>query len=568
MPFRLPPIPNIAALSVLTAVPLACAAQTEPPATPLMAPLLGAVSNFGQGNQPGVLENAIALGLTDLRDGLYWDRVETTLGEFEFDGPQTTFPDEILSEDLSLSLTLNWGHPLFEDGATPTTPEGIAAFGAFAGVLAERFPDLDAVEIGNEFNGVDFVRGPLKDVSPEERAKAHAQLLAAASEAARGVRDDIRILGGASHSIPLAYLWAVLDAGGGDHMDALALHPYTTPPEQLARQIEVLRRHPAAADMPIEITEFGSSDPEAAASYMLRDYCQMALSGVTRAVWYPLTPRGDGLVPLMEKDGRLTGAGRAFRAVQKHFAEKPVTGIDADPFTYGCRFGEDAMLLWGEPREVTVTDTVEIFDAEGQPLDGPQTLSRDAPLILQAAGPIALGDQVKLGDQELIADSFDQFGYPSADGAPAPTDPFERLIRVDGQETALSTMPGQEASGTLWTPYLGDKGQRPLRLTAEQLLPGGSAERPVEIVHRYVATEAMEVALEATFEVAERSDDGIAVRLLLNDEELETQSGKAAITMAPEAISLAAGDRLEIAVGPDGNANGDVTRYRITLRAP
>ena len=564
------PLPRLAALC-LAAWPALAAAQDDASSLPLpmTAPLLGAASNFGQGVQPGMLRNAVALGVTDLRDGLNWGLAQTRADAYDFSDPRTAYPRDVLDAGLSLSLTLNWGNPLWEGGDTPVTPEGIAAFGRFAGALARQYPGLDAVEIGNEFNSADFLRGPLETASATARAEAHAALLAAAAQVLRAEDPAIRLLGGASHSIPLGYLWAVLDAGGAAHMDALAMHPYTTPPEQLARQVAVLRRHPKAASLPIEITEFGSADPAAAAGYMLRDYCQMALSGVTRAVWYPLNPRGDGLVPLMTADGRITGAGRAFRIITGEFAGREVRDAAPDPFTYGCRFGEDTMLLWGAPRELRVADGIELRDPEGRVLAPPYALSRETPLILRGTtGRIDIGDGVELGPQRLIADSFDQFGYPAADGTPPEGDPFERFLRIDGREAPLATMPGQEAGGTLWTPYLGDPGQRPLRLTADQLLPGRSAAHPVEIVHRWTAPEPMRVALTARFDVAARSEDGITVALTRNGEEIAAEESSGVIEIAPPPMPLAAGDVLEIAVGPGGSAAGDVTEYRITLRVP
>lgn len=140
--------------------------------------------------------------------------------------------------------------------------------------------------------------------------------------------------------------------GAGRYMDALAFHPYTTPPEQLARQIAVLRRVPGLSGMPLEATEFGDPNPATAPGTFLRYYCQMALSGVSRAVWYPLNPRGDGLTPLIGADLMPTPVGRAFATAQRLMEHRPATDAAPDPFTYGCRFGASTWLLWGAPRAV------------------------------------------------------------------------------------------------------------------------------------------------------------------------------------------------------------------------
>ena len=128
------PLPRLAALC-LAAWPALAAAQDDASSTPLpmTAPLLGAASNFGQGVQPGMLRNAVALGVTDLRDGLNWGLAQTRADDYDFSDPRAAYPRDVLDAGLSLSLTLNWGNPLWEGGDTPVTPEGIAAFGRFAG---------------------------------------------------------------------------------------------------------------------------------------------------------------------------------------------------------------------------------------------------------------------------------------------------------------------------------------------------------------------------------------------------------------------------------------------------
>jgi hypothetical protein len=79
-------------------------------------------------------------------------------------------------------------------------------------------------------------------------------------------------------------------------MDAMVIHPYDVRPEQLVRQIALLRREvPTAAEMPVAVTEFGLADAQAAPAYLMKSYCQQAVAGVNLAVCYPLFPAGDGL---------------------------------------------------------------------------------------------------------------------------------------------------------------------------------------------------------------------------------------------------------------------------------
>ncbi|SFJ37166.1 glycosyl hydrolase [Jannaschia pohangensis] len=551
----------------MNAMRLACLALALLLAAPasgqeVTGPRLGAASNMGQGITPRLTRLATALGVRDLRDGLSWTRAEQRAGDIRFDGARLTFPDQMAQMGIAAGIVLNWGNPLFDDGDTPHTPAAIDAFGGFAAQVATRFPNLDHLEIGNEFNGVNFVRGPLAEMSPLERARAYVPLLASAATQVRAVRPDLRILGGATHSIPAGWLWEVLDAGGAEHMDALAIHPYTTPAEQLVRQLAVLRRHPDAARLPIEVTEFGHPDPARAAGHFLRNYCQMALGGVTRAVWYPFNERGDGLVPLVADGGRVTSAGRAFRLIAERMEGRPVRDAAPDPFTYACRFGGDVTIVWGAPRGLDLPEGVTVLDAEGAVVTAPATLSEKEPLVLLHAD----GAEAIAARTDIAADSYHQFAYPAANGDPAPSDGFDRFARRGGTRIDLVTLPGQEASGTPWFPYLGVPALRPLRLTAETLVPGGGPADPVEILHRYVAPVDQVLTLEARFDVPDRSADGIAVTISLDGEVLAEASGKDPFDITRNGIALAEGQTLDIAVGPNGTPRGDVIGYRITLR--
>ncbi|MEM1387910.1 MAG: hypothetical protein AAGG54_09900 [Pseudomonadota bacterium] len=526
---------------------------------PRIGPSLSAASNFSQGRQDGMFRLVRALGLADLRDGMTWSRVETAPGMYRFDNHRTRYPAQLA--DTTIGVVLNWGNPLYDGGATPVSDEALGAFGRYAAALIEQYPNIENLEIGNEINGVNFVRGPMREMAPLERARAYTRMIIAAAEAAKAVRPDIRIVGGATHSLPGAFLWEVLDAGGAEVMDAIAVHPYTTPAEQLQRQFAVLRRHPDAARLPFEVTEFGTPDPDQAAAHFVRNYCQMALSSVTRVAWYPLNRRGDGMIPIVEPDGRLTGAGRALRLIQSRMEGRPVRDIAPDPFTYGCQFGDDTAVLWGVPRAIEGIDGLELRAADGSVVEA-AAFDEATPLILIGDDPVA---QIRLAGQTRLADSFHQFSYPDPGDETRDTDGFERFILHKGSVIAFETRPGQDARGTPWYPYLGVPRFRPMRLTAENMVPGVVGGSPAEIVHRYVASEDVIANLTARFAVGERSEDGIVVTVLLDGDVLVERDGIGEIEVLLPGLPLAAGAALDIIVGPKDSARGDVVQYRLIL---
>ncbi|PRY25157.1 hypothetical protein CLV78_102334 [Aliiruegeria haliotis] len=546
-------------LSALLASSFATAAFADP----AIAPTLGAASNFGQGWQPRMLQAALDAGIRDFRDAVYWDRVERAPGEYVFDTQETLWPDRLPAAGAGTSLTVNNGHSAHDGGATPHSPAAVEAFAAHAAATALRFPAIHSVEVGNEFNSANFVSGPVKDGSLQERAEAYVALLRATEAAVRTERPNVRILGGGVHSIPAGYLAMVADLGGADLMDALVVHPYSTPPEQFARQVGVLRWQPAWSDMPLEVTEFGDTNPETAPGYLLRYYCQMAVSGVERVIWYALNDRGDGHVPLISPRGKVTETGRTWQQIARRMAGREVVAFEPDPYTYGCRFGDEVLVIWGAPRRVSASDSVAFLGPAGDPEEGPHTLSATDPLVLVATEGSVLADP-QFAPQPLLADSFHDYRYPH-EGDPHPdADPFRRYV-LRGREVPLLTRPGQERGGVPWVPYRAAADDPMVRLTAETLLPGGTGERPAEIVHLWEAGLDRVIDLGIDLSPAARSDDGVTLRVALNGQLLHEQIVAEPLEWRLDGLAVKDGDRLEIAVGPNRTATGDVTQYRFRI---
>ncbi|WP_255405954.1 hypothetical protein [Novosphingobium sp. CF614] len=561
-------------LAAITATMPADAPVQQRQASSTAAPMrLGAASNFSQGWSERTWRAALDLPLRRLRDGIRWADVERTPGQYQFDKPTTTWPDRFPDGGAGITLTLNWGNPLYDDGETPHSPQALAAFGRFAAAVTRRFPHIDTLEIGNEINGSNFVSGPVKDAGLAERGRYHLAMVRAAAAAVRKVRPDVRVIGGSTHSLPAGFLWPLLDMPGAGAIEGLAVHPYTTPIDQLPAQIGLLRRHGPAAALPLHVTEFGSEDTRRAADDLMRGYATLAALGAAEMDWYPFNERGDGLVPLVGRDGMLTDAGKAFRFIQSRLAGLAARDTSPDRFTSVRAFGLDTQVLWGAPRAVTIDAAkVTAFDAAGARLD-PRGLSlrEDRALVLIGREPLAAGQSIRLGCNPLIADSFHQFGYPQPGplpgplpgGSQAPGDGFARFVRVAGREMPFEVMPGQQRAGVPWTPYLGRAGMANLRLMADTMLPaiGG---KDGAIIHRYLAGRDARVRLVAEFTVSQDSADGITVALARDEREILARAGSAPVRIDLH-LTLRKGQTLTLSVGPGANARGDTTRYRIQV---
>lgn len=548
--------------AALALAPISAAADLEQDA--LIAPRLGAATNFGQSWFPQYLSGGERLGLDFYRDEMFWKGIEQADGRFVFDNPRTRYPHRIEALDRDLMFIVNNGHPSYDDGWSPSSDEAVQAFANYAVRLVSAYPAITTLEVGNEMNSETFATGPGWSAPLPVRAASYAKLARATVDAVRAVRPDIRILGGAAHSIPIAWFREIFKHGLDDAFDALVIHPYTVPPEQLARQIALLRQMvPQTRDLPLAVTEFGEDDAEAAPDYLIKFYCQMAVSNVESAIWYPLNPRGDEMTALLNKVGTPTPTGEAFRTAAAWFEGRVVQEVRPDPFTYGCLFGSDTLVLWGAPRQVVLSDDVYAYAANGARIEGSRfTLSADVPMILRSERvPVRLAqDSVWLGPHGLIADSYHQFGFPGYG-----SDPFERLVVQAGREAPLLTRPGQETDGVPWVPYLSSDIDWLARASASWAVPSTQAG-PIDILYRYRADAPARVDAAIWVSPSARSEDGVTVTLRLNGQALAKERVRTAKWVTVPNLSLRRGDLVDVALGPNENDAGDYAQFRVQLR--
>ena len=530
---------------------------------------LGAAANFSQGWSDVTYDAALALGVEEFRDSILWSQVERAPGVYTFDQRKTQYPARLAEDGKRLVLTVASSNPLYDDGKTPHSPEGVAAFARFVAAVVREYPAVSAVEVGNEFNSGDFVTGPVREGGIGQRARYHVALLEAVAREVRAVRPDLPILGGATHSLPAGYLWSVLEQAAPGSIDGLAVHPYTTDIDQLPAQTGVLRRNPRARSMPMQVTEYGTKDEADAPDHMLRGYAAMASLGYAALHWYPLNERADGLVPLIRRDGSVTGAGEAFRFIEAQLAARTARDISPDRFTFVHAFsransGPDRLVLWGDPRPISLMRSdIEAFDARGNRI-GPAelALSPQHAVVLAGSRPIRLGEDVVLGCTTLVADSFYQFDYPQR-GAGEARRAFAASLSLEGEEQPLATMPGQQRAGVPWLPYLGLTDRPGVRLTADRMLLTGATSRGAAVTLRWVTPSAGRLQIEARFTPSEQNRGPFTVELRQGAQVLFSRSGTTAVQF-DDSLPLQGSDPLEIRLTRTG-AEPVSADYRVRL---
>lgn len=212
-------------------------ASEKAKAEPVMAPVLGAATNYGQSWFPETFEASRSLPVGDYRDEIFWKLIDKADGRFSYDLGRTQYPEHLAQHGLGFSIMINNGHPDYDDGKTPHNAEAVDAYARFAANVVTKYPSVHSIEVGNEMNSKTFATGPGWDGNLQSRAESYAALLKATSRKVRQANPSVKILGGAAHSIPLAWFQVLFDLGAADDMDAIVIHPYTVPAEQIRRQI-------------------------------------------------------------------------------------------------------------------------------------------------------------------------------------------------------------------------------------------------------------------------------------------------------------------------------------------
>ena len=526
---------------------------------------LGAASNFSQGWNETLFRAALSLPLQDWRDSIRWADVEKVKGHYSFDTPMTRYPQRLAKAKARLTLTLNWGNPLYDSGKTPHSDEALAAFRRFVAEVVRRYPAIDTIEVGNEINGSNFVNGPVKDEGLVKRRAYHLAMVRSAAEGVKIAQPPVRVIGGSVHSLPGGFLWPLLEDPAATFLQGLAVHPYTTPIEQLPQQFGVLRRHDGLRLRDLYITEFGSQNAETGPDELVRAYAVLSSLGAAELDWFPLNDRSDGFVPLLSRTGQPTQVGRAFRFVAERLAPHRARDISPDRFTFIYAFGPDTLVLWGAPRPIRIDPAVvTAFDAAGNRVDpGGMMLDETRAVVLKGQRPLVMGANVHLGCLSLIADSFLGFSYPSAEAAGNPPTGFVVSAETARGKVPLATLPGQQSDGVPWTPYLGLGGAALPRVLADLAIPGPESS----VFPEFRARRASTLLIQSEFAAAHPGAAGAKISLFMDGRPIRL-SAQSSLGRVEKSLEVRSGQKLSFAIGWNRTARDSATRYRIRLFDP
>ena len=572
--------------TVTTPVAVATPTSTPTPIPVAVTPnkmALGAATAFAQqGWDFSILDTARSMGATTLRDGVSWSDIETTAGTYQFSSAKVNYLDTLITKGFLVTLLVSDSNPLYDGGNTVYTDAGRAAYAKYVVATLDRFPGVKSVEISNEYNAFNFVTGPVLTGGYGLRQQYYYDMLRTVYAAVKASHPNVKVLGGAAIDIPVGYFKPLFALGALNYMDGITIHPYDTDPEQLEKQLGILRTAMGTTPRPIYVTEFAKevdSIPDTA-SYLVKATTVMATSGVAEADWYALRQQGSASniwyknVALASFSGQLLAPGQAFQMMsQQVLAKGAGTRVAVDDFTYAYEFGQNAMVIWGEPRSLTVTTSAKFYNAQGAQIAQPTAISEDSPIIIVSDTPLIYGGNVTLGATQLVADSYDQFDFTYDVSGPATYEgPWAYYAYGTRRQTfdVMYTQGGGEISSSDWIPYIGSNSLRPFTMSANKLNPVdfGSASSPdiYKPVLRYTSPFSGSFNINGTWDVGSGSADGVDLTVQVNTHTVLSTTFTGHYDMAVKNVTINKSDVVNVILGTNKNVTGgDSTAYRVKI---
>lgn len=160
-------------------------------------------------------------GLGILRDELRWDIIEKSPGVYEIPEEKLNEINLIADSGKDIMLVLCYWNPLYDNGMTPHTDEGITAFANYAAYLASTLKGkVKYFEVWNEYNAMPLFNNGY------EPPETYAKMLKATYTAIKEVNKDAVVVGIGTGDINKEFAKTVFDNGGYDYLDAVSVHAY------------------------------------------------------------------------------------------------------------------------------------------------------------------------------------------------------------------------------------------------------------------------------------------------------------------------------------------------------
>lgn len=555
----------------------------------------GVVTHFAHGWPQSILPSVARAGLAGIRDEQPWKLLEQQPQQFGVPAYLDHYVKAARRLDLDTLVALTFGNPLYDNGQTPFSEAGMAAYARYCREVVRHFGEqVPAVEVWNEFNG-QFADGPVLS----NRPLFYTGLLQQAAREIKRARPAETVVGGGAAGVPLRYFHQLFDYGALSEMDVVQIHPYRTIPEGVEYEVQDLREMIAAfnagASKPIWATEAGIGPPksrEQAAEFLVRLITLLVSEQVDRVYWYLLRDYdhfvGMGLLEWDEGTGASSPA-LAYAAYAtlsrmlagRQFVRREPTDERTRIYLF-ARGGDDVRVAWAPTAPSTITveaeTAVSVIGLDGREL---RVISpKGAASLPLTERPIFIVGKVtaitESRNDQLVTDSVDDFSsrqsernwwygsYGAADAAGSPARPGSHDFRTAdiGKDKAIDRWADSRF------PFLA--------VGRELMHPAMLGETPIPAVRRWRSDEDSTMRISGWVSREAENGDGVQLEIALDGAVVwsETIGGPGHAKSAEFDFDkpIHKGTTVDFVVWPgptpDSNIDFDATMLRVEIVEP
>jgi polysaccharide biosynthesis protein PslG len=294
-------LPLILLLSLLGGcAPSDCRFGSASAASPAIPQGMGVNIHFTD-PQPGEMKMIHDAGFTWVRMDFKWDATERERGQYDF-ADYDRLIKAVEEYKMGALFILDYGNPLYDNGAPPRTDETRKAFASWAVAAAKHFSNRGIIwEIYNEPNHTTFW-------PPRPKASEYVELALAVGRAFQSELPNEKLTGPAVSEMDYAFLESCFKSGLLNYWFAVSVHPYLrSDPEGAAfeycRLRKMIRRYqaPGVAVRPTISGEWGYSsawrgmNEDTQGALFARQMLTNAANEIPISIWYDW--RDDGTDP-------------------------------------------------------------------------------------------------------------------------------------------------------------------------------------------------------------------------------------------------------------------------------
>jgi|SRR5882672_76225 len=179
--------------------------------------------------RPGEMKMIAAAGVRWVRMDLKWDATEREPGRYDF-SEYDRLMAALDTYKIRALFILDYGNPLYDNGAPPRTEATRQAFARWAAAAAKHFTGRGAIwEVYNEPNHSLFW-------PPQPNAQEYVALALSVGRAFRQAVPGEKLVGPATSEIDFEFLESCFRAGLLEYWSAVSIHPYRRDEPETAAQ--------------------------------------------------------------------------------------------------------------------------------------------------------------------------------------------------------------------------------------------------------------------------------------------------------------------------------------------